>query len=82
MGFKVGQKVIYPNHGIGTIEQLWKVRGPGIASGERGEAEKTFHFMETTFLLPVYRWQCRTRIAMPIRCEAWGTIPPDRAVPR
>lgn len=22
MGFKVGQKVIYPNHGIGTIEQI------------------------------------------------------------
>ena len=22
MGFKVGQKVVYPNHGIGTIEQI------------------------------------------------------------
>lgn len=22
MGFKIGQKVIYPNHGIGTIEQI------------------------------------------------------------
>jgi EF hand len=25
-----------------TIEQLWKVRGPGIAKDERAEAEKTF----------------------------------------
>ncbi len=25
-----------------TIEQLWKVRGPGIAQDERAEAEKTF----------------------------------------
>jgi hypothetical protein len=25
-----------------TIEQLWRVRGPGIAREERGEAEKTF----------------------------------------
>ncbi|MGB8509312.1 MAG: CarD family transcriptional regulator [Pyrinomonadaceae bacterium] len=24
MGFKVGQKVVYPNHGIGTIEQIEK----------------------------------------------------------
>jgi hypothetical protein len=23
VGFKVGQKVVYPNHGIGTIEQNW-----------------------------------------------------------
>src|SRR5437016_13829043 len=22
VGFKVGQKVVYPNHGIGTIEQI------------------------------------------------------------
>ena len=22
MGFKLGQKVVYPNHGIGTIEQI------------------------------------------------------------
>ena len=22
MGFKVGQKVVYPNHGIGIIEQI------------------------------------------------------------
>jgi hypothetical protein len=48
-------------------------------SGGWQEAQKTFHFMETTFLFPMYRWQCRTRVAMPIRCEAWGTIPPDRA---
>jgi len=27
---------------IGVIEQLWKVRGPGIAAAERAEAEKTF----------------------------------------
>jgi hypothetical protein len=27
---------------IGTIEQLWKVRGPGIKEDERAEAEKTF----------------------------------------
>jgi hypothetical protein len=27
---------------IGVIEQLWKVRGPGIAAAERPEAEKTF----------------------------------------
>ena len=27
---------------IGMIEQLWKVRGPGIKADERGEAEKTF----------------------------------------
>lgn len=27
---------------IGTIEQLWKVRGPGIIDSERPEAEKTF----------------------------------------
>jgi Ca2+-binding EF-hand superfamily protein len=27
---------------IGVIEQLWKVRGPGIKDTERGEAEKTF----------------------------------------
>jgi hypothetical protein len=27
---------------IGTIEQLWKVRGPGIKADERDEAEKTF----------------------------------------
>jgi hypothetical protein len=27
---------------IGTIEQLWKVRGPGIKADERAEAEKTF----------------------------------------
>jgi hypothetical protein len=27
---------------IGVIEQLWKVRGPGIKAEERGEAEKTF----------------------------------------
>jgi EF hand len=27
---------------IGTIEQLWRVRGPGIAANERAEAEKTF----------------------------------------
>ena len=26
----------------GTIEQLWKVRGPGIKAEERAEAEKTF----------------------------------------
>ena len=24
MGFKIGQKVVYPNHGIGTIEQIEK----------------------------------------------------------
>jgi hypothetical protein len=27
---------------IGVIEQLWRVRGPGIAPEERAEAEKTF----------------------------------------
>jgi hypothetical protein len=27
---------------IGTIEQLWRVRGSGIAAPERAEAEKTF----------------------------------------
>ena len=27
---------------IGTIEQLWRVRGPGIAAHERDEAKKTF----------------------------------------
>jgi hypothetical protein len=27
---------------IGVIEQLWKVRGPGIKAEERAEAEKTF----------------------------------------
>ncbi|MBA4067593.1 MAG: hypothetical protein C0501_28590 [Isosphaera sp.] len=27
---------------VGVIEQLWKVRGPGIKADERGEAEKTF----------------------------------------
>jgi hypothetical protein len=27
---------------IGVIEQLWKVRGPGIKADERDEAEKTF----------------------------------------
>jgi hypothetical protein len=27
---------------IGTIEQLWRVRGPGIKEDERAEAEKTF----------------------------------------
>ncbi len=27
---------------IGVIEQLWKVRGPGIAAHERAEAQKTF----------------------------------------
>ena len=27
---------------IGTIDQLWKVRGAGIAASERAEAEKTF----------------------------------------
>ncbi|MBY0459733.1 MAG: hypothetical protein K2V38_20635, partial [Gemmataceae bacterium] len=27
---------------IGAIEQLWKVRGPGIKEDERAEAEKTF----------------------------------------
>ena len=27
---------------IGTIEQLWRVRGKGIAAHERDEAEKTF----------------------------------------
>src|SRR5262249_5188976 len=27
---------------IGVIEQLWKVRGPGIKANEREEAEKTF----------------------------------------
>jgi hypothetical protein len=29
---------------IGTIEQLWRVRGPGIAAAERAEAEKTFQW--------------------------------------
>jgi hypothetical protein len=28
---------------IGVIEQLWRVRGPGIAPRERDEAQKTFH---------------------------------------
>jgi hypothetical protein len=27
---------------LGTIEQLWRVRGPGIAAHERDEAHKTF----------------------------------------
>jgi hypothetical protein len=27
---------------VGVIEQLWRVRGPGIKAEERGEAEKTF----------------------------------------
>ena len=27
---------------IGTIEQLWRVRGNGIAAGEREQAHKTF----------------------------------------
>jgi len=27
---------------VGVIEQLWKVRGPGIEAEERAEAEKTF----------------------------------------
>jgi len=27
---------------LGTIEQLWRVRGPGIAAHERDEAKKTF----------------------------------------
>jgi hypothetical protein len=27
---------------LGTIEQLWRVRGPGIAPEEREEARKTF----------------------------------------
>jgi hypothetical protein len=43
------------------------------------EAEKTFRFVETTFLFPVYHWQCPTRIEMPVRCEEWGRILPDRA---
>jgi hypothetical protein len=43
------------------------------------DAEKTFRFVETTFLLPVYHWQCPTRIEMPVRCEEWGRILPDRA---
>jgi hypothetical protein len=34
---------------IGTIEQLWRVRGPGIAAGERGEAEKTFQTAIETY---------------------------------
>lgn len=29
---------------LGTIEQLWRVRGPGIAAHERAEAEKTFQW--------------------------------------
>jgi hypothetical protein len=29
---------------IGVIEQLWRVRGPGIAAHERPEAEKTFQW--------------------------------------
>ena len=27
---------------VGVIEQLWKMRGPGIKADERPEAEKTF----------------------------------------
>jgi hypothetical protein len=27
---------------LGTIEQLWRVRGPGIAESEREEARQTF----------------------------------------
>ncbi|MBX9624469.1 MAG: hypothetical protein K2X82_11730, partial [Gemmataceae bacterium] len=27
---------------VGVIEQLWKVRGPGIKAEERAEAEKAF----------------------------------------
>jgi hypothetical protein len=27
---------------VGTIEQLWRVRGPGIAADEREEAKQTF----------------------------------------
>jgi hypothetical protein len=27
---------------LGTIEQLWRVRGPGIKDSEREEARKTF----------------------------------------
>lgn len=29
---------------IGTIEQLWRVRGPGIAAAERADAERTFQW--------------------------------------
>ena len=50
--------------------------GPG---GGWQEAEKTFGFLQTNFLFPVYHWRCRMRIEMPIRCKAWGTISPDRA---
>ena len=31
MGFKIGQKVVYPNHGIGTIEQIEKKQIGAIA---------------------------------------------------
>src|SRR5262245_22483027 len=38
-------------------------------SGGWQEAEKTFHFVERSWLVPVYRWQCRIRIGMPIRAK-------------
>src|SRR5438874_10309476 len=31
VGFKVGQKVVYPNHGIGTIEQLLQTQIGAVA---------------------------------------------------
>jgi hypothetical protein len=52
--------------------------GTGDGGGWQA-AEKTFHFVETSWFFPVYFWQCPVRIEMPVRCKAWGTVTPSRA---
>src|SRR6185436_215373 len=61
-----------------TFVVVVKDDGEGDGGGWQ-EAKKTFGFIQSNFLFPVYHWKCRMRIEMPIRSKAWGTITPDQA---
>ncbi len=59
--------------------EIVKDDGEGKGGGWQ-QADKTFSFIERDMLLPVYFWQCRIRIEMPIRSQrAGGRISPSRA---
>ena len=61
MAFKVGEKVVYPNHGIGIVEE--------IAVREMGSAPSRFYMLrlkatDSVVMVPVDNWTRRTRLLL------------------
>ncbi len=61
MGFKVGQKVVYPNHGIGTIEQIEQKQIGAIALPfyTLRLAATLFKALGGDFATPAHDWKDR-----------------------